>query len=70
MQAYIWIYLLDFKLILSDYLNINLPEKYKDWWQEFANTSANTMNLKQLQEFFHAFVSCWMFIPILQDLIW
>ena len=47
----------EFKLILSDFLNINLSEKYRDWWQEFSNSSAGTMNLQKLQEFFHAFVS-------------
>ena len=54
----------EFKLILSDFLNINLPEKYRDWWQEFSSSNAGTMNLQKLQEFFHAFVSCRCVLPI------
>ena len=62
LENFCWIftYLLkstEFKVILSDFLNINLSEKYRDWWQEFSNSSAGTMNLQKLQEFFHAFVS-------------
>ena len=47
----------EFKLILSDHLSINHPEKYKDWFNEFSHGPTGTMTLTTLQEFFQAFVS-------------
>lgn len=47
----------EFKLILSDHLNINQSEKYKDWFNEFSHSATGTMNLAKLQDFFNAFVS-------------
>ena len=50
-------FLSDFKTIVGDHLNINIPEKFKDWFNTYSSRISGVMTIDQLQQFFQDFVS-------------